>query len=85
MKSLEGGAGRFERGEWEYQIDAGVPDAERLEATPLAGLDLAPLGPILSSEVTRFACRLEPAGAEIELAIDSGYISPLAVSSGSPK
>jgi len=75
VKSLEGGAGRFDRGEWEYQIDAGVPDAERLEATPLAGLDLAPLGPILSSEVTRFACRLEPAGAEIELAIDSGCIS----------
>jgi inorganic triphosphatase YgiF len=75
VKSLDSGAGVFERGEWEYQVDAGAPDAELLVGTPLAGLDVAPLRPVLSSDVTRLAFRLQPDGAEIELAIDNGCVS----------
>lgn len=75
VKSLESGAGLFERGEWEYQIDTGAPDAGRLQSTPLAGLDVEQLRPVVCSKVRRHACRLKSNGAELELDIDHGSIS----------
>jgi inorganic triphosphatase YgiF len=75
VKSIEGGAGLFARGEWEYQIDGPEPDAERLGSTPLAGLDVAGLDPIIRSEVERTACRLSRNGAEIELDFDRGTMA----------
>ena len=75
VKSLDSGVGLFERGEWEYQIDGPEPDAERLEHTPLAGIDVAALHPVIRSEVNRTACRLSPDGAEIELDMDHGTMT----------
>jgi triphosphatase len=74
VKSIEAGAGLFARGEWEYQIDGPEPDADRLGSTPLAGLDVQRLEPIIRSEVERIACRFERNGAEIELDVDRGMM-----------
>jgi inorganic triphosphatase YgiF len=73
VKSLEGGgAGLFQRGEWEHQIDGPLPDAERLRHTPLATIDHSQLRPVVKSDVKRLTCRTRKHGTEIELAIDCG-------------
>ena len=75
VKALEAGAGLFERGEWECQIDGPLPDLDRLASTPLAGLDLARLRPVVWSDVNRIARRLTAEGAEIEVDVDEGMMS----------
>jgi inorganic triphosphatase YgiF len=75
VKALKNGAGLFDRGEWEYQIDGPEPDAERLAHTPLAAIDVGALRPVIRSEVNRTACRLKPNGAEIELDVDHGTVT----------
>jgi inorganic triphosphatase YgiF len=75
VKSLDNGAGLFARGEWEYEIHGPEPDAERLQQTPLAGIDVGELRPVIRSEVNRTACHLSPNGAEIELDVDRGTVS----------
>ena len=74
VKSLDNGAGFYQRGEWEYQIETAQPDAERLAHTPLSGIDVATLTPIVRSEVNRTICKLDEDGAEIELAVDRGAV-----------
>ena len=75
VKSLGEGAGLFDRGEWEYQIDGSAPDAEKLCHTPLADLDTDLLGPVVCSDVVRTSCRVKLDGADIELDADLGRIS----------
>jgi inorganic triphosphatase YgiF len=75
VKSIDAGAGLFARGEWEYQIDGPEPDSEQLGSTPLAGLDVVSLEPIIRSEVNRTACRLSRDGSEIELDVDRGTMA----------
>ena len=72
VKSLESGAGLFQRGEWDYEIQRPEVDPERLRGTPLADVDLAGLEPIVCSKVERTACRLDQEGSRLELAIDLG-------------
>ncbi len=72
VKSLNGGAGLFDRGEWESGVPGPGPDLAELAATPLAELCLDKLQPIISSDVNRTSCRMRPDGAEIELDIDQG-------------
>jgi triphosphatase len=74
VKSLNGGAGLFERGEWESGVSGPEPDVGELAGTPLAGIDLGELQPIIRSEVHRTSLRLRPHGAEIELDIDQGVM-----------
>jgi inorganic triphosphatase YgiF len=75
VKGLEGGAGLFDRGEWEYQIDGPLPDLGKLASTPLASLELERLRPIVWTDVNRTACRLTPDGAVIELDVDEGVMA----------
>jgi len=75
VKSLDSGAGLFERGEWEYQIAGPEPDAEVLASTPLAGFDVNDLRAVIRSDVNRTARRLLGDAGEISLDIDEGRIS----------
>ncbi len=72
VKSLNGGAGLFDRNEWESGVSGPEPDLTELAATPLGKLTLGELGPIIRSEVNRTSCRMRREGAEIELDIDQG-------------
>jgi triphosphatase len=72
VKSLDGGAGLFQRGEWEYEIGGPEPDRDRLAHTPLARLGPTTLAPIVRSEVTRRSRRLRNDGALIEIVLDEG-------------
>ena len=45
LKSLEGGAGMFERGEWEDALEGPDPDLARLAHTPAAYLKIEKLDP----------------------------------------
>lgn len=75
VKSLDAGAGLFDRGEWEYEIEGADLDPVKLCSTPLAGLDVAQLRPVVRSQVDRTACRLEGDGVEIELDFDEGTMT----------
>ena len=72
VKSIESGAGLFQRGEWEHQIDGPEPDLERLRHTPLGSLDK--LQPVVRSDVERSTLIHAHHGSEIELALDRGTI-----------
>ena len=72
VKSLDAGAGLFQRGEWEYEIGGPEPDRRRLAHTPLARLGAAKLAPVVSSEVTRRSLRLRSDAALIEVVVDEG-------------
>jgi len=74
VKSLDGGAALFQRGEWEHQIDGPAPDAERLRHTPLGSLDVAQLRPVVRSDVNRSTCLIRESGSEVELAVDQGIV-----------
>ena len=72
VKSLEGGAGLFQRGEWEYQIEGPEPDPKRLAHTPLAGLRPVAFSPVVSSEVTRHSAQQRRDGGMIDMVVDEG-------------
>lgn len=75
VKTLAGGAGLFERGEWEYEIGGIELDRECLGRTPLAHFEGAKFDRIIRSEVTRRSCRVVSDGSEIQLDYDEGEIS----------
>jgi inorganic triphosphatase YgiF len=75
VKSLNGGAGLFDRGEWESGVAGPHPDVGELAGTPLADVPFDKLQPVLRSEVNRTSCRMRPDGAEIELDIDQGTMN----------
>ncbi|HVI04718.1 MAG TPA: CHAD domain-containing protein, partial [Sphingomicrobium sp.] len=72
LKAIGDGAGLFQRGEWEYEIDRPEPDPTKLSHTPLANFDATDLEPVVHSEVRRTSCRLHQDDGEIELAFDEG-------------
>jgi inorganic triphosphatase YgiF len=74
VKSIETGAGLFARGEWEYQIGGPEPDQERLSHTPLAGVSVEDLRPVLEAEVQRTWCLIKDKRSEIELDVDEGTL-----------
>ena len=72
LKSMGEGAGLFQRGEWEYEIDGPKPDAEKLSHTPLAQFDVNQLVPVIHSQVRRTSWRLHQNDSEVEFALDEG-------------
>jgi inorganic triphosphatase YgiF len=75
LKSLDGAAGLFTRGEWEYEVDGPEPDVERLADTPAGELQLDGLEAIVRSDVKRTTWCLHQADSEIEIDLDEGVIS----------
>ena len=75
VKTLAEGAGLFERGEWEYEVDGIELDRDCLGRTPLAHFQSADLDQIIRSKVTRRSCRVNSDGSEIQLDYDEGEIS----------
>jgi inorganic triphosphatase YgiF len=78
LKSLDSGAGMFDRGEWEWDIEAPEPDLDRLESTPVADLQTSKVEPVIRSEVDRTTCRVDQEGSELEVDLDLGTISAAA-------
>ena len=74
LKSMDGGAGLFVRGEWEHEIDGPDPDLERLSHTPAVNLGLEGVQPIIRSDISRTSCCLQHSGSEIEIDLDQGEI-----------
>jgi inorganic triphosphatase YgiF len=72
LKSLDVGAGLFERSEREWQVKGPEPDLVCLRDTPIADLQVEQVEPVIRSEVDRTICRLEQAGSEIEIDVDLG-------------
>lgn len=72
-----GGAGMFDRGEWEAPVDEMSVDAKALKKTPLCKLDNveAKLEPQVRSEVDRATWLIDRDGSLIEVALDSGTVS----------
>jgi inorganic triphosphatase YgiF len=75
LKSLDGGAGLFDRGEWEWDIDGSQPDLARLVGTPVGELEIAELKPVIRSEIDRTICRVDQCGSELEFDLDLGTMS----------
>src|SRR5262245_476478 len=75
LKSLDGGAGMFDRGEWENEIDGPEPDLAPLSNTPAGKLKPSQLEPVIRSEVDRTTCHIERSGSELELDVDLGTLS----------
>lgn len=72
LKSTGNGAGLFQRGEWEYEIEGQEPDPDKLLHTPLAQFDVSQLVPVIHSQVRRASCRFHEPDGEVELALDEG-------------
>lgn len=78
LKSMEGSAGLFQRGEWECEIGGPVPDLAWLAETPVAHLAITEVKPVIRSEVDRTICRIAETGSEVELDVDVGVVSAAA-------
>jgi inorganic triphosphatase YgiF len=74
LKSLDSGAGLFDRGEWEWEVDAPEPDLRCLADTPMGMLRIDRLDPVMRSDIDRTIYRVDQAGSEVELDIDQGLI-----------
>ncbi|HEV2746938.1 MAG TPA: CHAD domain-containing protein [Allosphingosinicella sp.] len=75
----DGGAGLFDRPEWEREIAGAEPDLAALDETPLGpvlakGRLRKRLKPIVSAEVERTVWLLPHEGSEIEMVLDRGAI-----------
>lgn len=72
-----GGAGMFDRGEWETPVDEMSVDAKALRKTPLGRLNNVEkkLEPQVRSEVERATWLIDRDGSLIEVALDSGTVS----------
>ncbi len=75
LKSLESGAGMFDRGEWASDIDGPEPDLAQLPNTPVSEVQAQHLEPVIRSEVDRTTCRIERSGCALELDVDLGTLS----------
>ncbi len=77
VKTLGGGAGLYDRGEWEHQVDGPTPDLAIARATPLAAI-LAQDGVAdrlkrrFTVEVERATALVGEAGVQVELSLDLG-------------
>ena len=75
LKSLDGGAGLFDRDEWECEIGGPGPDLTWLADTPISQLEIKEVEPVIRSEVDRTICRVDEGGSELELDVDFGVMS----------
>lgn len=78
IKAAKGGAGLFDRGEWEEAVAALEPSAAAAMATPVRDV-LSPRGfdklvPVVRSEIRRTVWPVTLDGSEIELILDRGVI-----------
>jgi inorganic triphosphatase YgiF len=71
-----GGAGLFQRGEWEVEVGGDQPDRAVLRDTPLVTLlhDGAALQPVFDVRVERELRRVQVDGGELEIALDRGVV-----------
>ena len=73
-----GAYGPFERGEWEHEVPGAAPNLKLAEGTPLEPLATKKLKrklkPVFETIVQRTTFPLRSEGAELELAVDRGYI-----------
>lgn len=78
IKAANGGAGLFDRGEWEEPVEALEPSAEAAMATPvrdvLSRRGFDKLVPVVRSEIRRTVWPVTLDGSEIELILDRGVI-----------
>lgn len=78
VKQSGGGAGLFDRPEWEVRIDGERPDAEALAETPVGGIigadRIGKLVPVVESRVDRTTWSLDHQDSEVELVLDEGTI-----------
>ena len=78
VKQTGGGAGLFDRPEWEAPVPGPRPDAHALAATPLAALlpprRLAKLVPLVTSTIDRTVWNLDHRDSAIELVLDIGTV-----------
>jgi inorganic triphosphatase YgiF len=75
LKSFEEGAGLFDRGEWEDEIEGPEPDVDRLAGTPVRDLHLGALRPVVQTEIERTGYRAAQSGSEVEIDVDVGTVS----------
>lgn len=70
------GDGLFERGEWEWSVEAAEPDVERLSDTPVAALldGDEPLDALFTVSVERAIRRVRHRRSSVEVAIDIGRV-----------
>ncbi|HEY1604992.1 MAG TPA: CHAD domain-containing protein [Allosphingosinicella sp.] len=73
-----GGAGLFNRPEWERSIPSECPDPQALAATPAAAIvgpdRIGKLVPVVESRVDRTIWRIDHQDSEVELVLDQGII-----------
>ena len=77
VKTNGGGAGLFDRGEWEAPVDQMAPEMKALKQTPLGKLKKLgrKLGPTVRSDVERTTWLVDHDGSVVEIALDSGTVS----------
>lgn len=77
VKTNGGGAGLFDRGEWEAPVDHLAPERKALRRTPLGKLKKLDqeLEPTVCSAVERTTWLIERDGSLVEVVLDSGTIS----------
>ena len=77
VKTNGGGAGLFDRGEWEAPVEQMAPDPKALEASPLGKLKklYRKVEPVVRSDVVRTTWLIERDGSVVEVVLDSGTVS----------
>lgn len=77
VKTNGGGAGLFDRGEWEAPVDQLGPDRKALNQTPLGKLKKLDrkLEPTVCSDVERMTWLIDHDGSLVEVVLDSGTVS----------
>jgi triphosphatase len=77
VKTNGGGAGLFDRGEWEAPVDHLAPERKALKRTPLGKLKKleGKLEPTVCSAVERTTWLIDRGGSLVEVVLDSGTIS----------
>jgi inorganic triphosphatase YgiF len=79
IKARGNAYGAFERGEWEYEVPGDAPDLKLAKETPLAPLATRKLKrklrPVFETIVERTTFPIHADGADLELAVDRGYIA----------
>lgn len=77
VKTNGGGAGLFDRGEWEAAVERMAPEAKALGQTPLGKLKKldCKLEPMVRSDVERTIWLIERDESVVEVVLDSGTVS----------
>lgn len=77
VKTNGGGAGLFDRGEWEAPVDNMAPEQKALKQTPLGKLKKLDrkVEPTICSDVERTTWLVDHDGSVVEVVLDSGTVS----------